>query len=99
MSPSSSQDFYGTPKFHCRFQVMWDLWWIKWCWDGFSPNTAILSVLIPQIAPHLIIRNCLVSILKASLNNHLKSPPLVPVMSELNPVQILMPNFFRSIIC
>jgi hypothetical protein len=21
---------------------MWDLWWTKWHWDGFSPSTSVL---------------------------------------------------------
>jgi hypothetical protein len=24
-----------------RFQVMWDFWWTKCHWDGFSPGTSI----------------------------------------------------------
>jgi hypothetical protein len=31
---------------------MWNLWWTKWSWGRFSPNTLVpLPIFIPPIAP------------------------------------------------
>jgi hypothetical protein len=27
-----------------RGQVMWNLWWTKWCWGRFSPSTSVSPV-------------------------------------------------------
>jgi hypothetical protein len=36
--------------------VMWDLWWKKWKWGGFSPNVSISpSILMTSTAPHPLI--------------------------------------------
>jgi hypothetical protein len=34
---------FPTEAARVRSQVMWDLWWIKWRWGGFSSSTWVYN--------------------------------------------------------